>query len=219
MSQKPGTRFYRHYKNKPYKYLGAVRHSETLEEMALYESLYENPLGNLWVRPKEMFFENVVISGVVRPRFEKIDFIFNTSELLSEDYFSSVSKIYAHCFAKEFNHKKFKSKLQAHKNFLFLTASDGDRLVAFKFGYAQNDELFHAWMGAVLPEFQNLGLASELMKRQHEWCRDKGFKKIETQTRNKYIEMLRLNFKFGFKIIGTQASANDDIKIILEKLL
>jgi hypothetical protein len=61
--------FYRHYKNKPYKAIGIVRHSETLEEMALYESLYPNDLGRMWVRPLAMFLEDVEIEGVLRPRF------------------------------------------------------------------------------------------------------------------------------------------------------
>lgn len=45
--KKSELKLYRHYKNKPYKYLGPVRHSETLENLVLYESLYENELGPL----------------------------------------------------------------------------------------------------------------------------------------------------------------------------
>ena len=51
--------FYRHYKNKPYKVLGVVRHSETLEEMVYYEALYPNDLGRMWVRPKDMFLSKL----------------------------------------------------------------------------------------------------------------------------------------------------------------
>ena len=47
---------YKHYKGKTYKVLGTARHSETLEELVLYECLYENKLGKVWVRPIEMFF-------------------------------------------------------------------------------------------------------------------------------------------------------------------
>lgn len=61
--------FYRHYKNKPYKVIGVVRHSETLEEMCLYEALYPNELGRMWVRPLEMFLSDVVVDGVTKPRF------------------------------------------------------------------------------------------------------------------------------------------------------
>ncbi len=50
---------YQHYKGKIYKLIDVVRHSETLEELVLYETLYENELGKLWVRPKQMFLENL----------------------------------------------------------------------------------------------------------------------------------------------------------------
>ncbi len=60
---------YQHYKGNKYKLINVVRHSETLEELVLYETLYENDLGKLWVRPKGMFIEQVR-EGV--PRFKYI---------------------------------------------------------------------------------------------------------------------------------------------------
>lgn len=59
--------FYRHYKGNLYKVIGVAKHSETLEEMVVYEPQYEG--SGLWVRPKAMFMENVVIDGKVMPRF------------------------------------------------------------------------------------------------------------------------------------------------------
>ena len=61
---------YRHYKGGEYRLLGVVRHSETLEPLVLYRPLYGDR-GD-WVRPHAMFFETVLIDGVVRPRFERI---------------------------------------------------------------------------------------------------------------------------------------------------
>jgi hypothetical protein len=60
---------YEHYKGMPYKVHGVVRHSETLEELVLYETLYENKNGKMWVRPKEMFLEHIEINGKLTPRF------------------------------------------------------------------------------------------------------------------------------------------------------
>jgi hypothetical protein len=65
-------KIFKHYKKKNYKFIGIARHSETLEEMVVYEALYENPLGQLWVRPKEMFFETVTVDGKTIPRFEEV---------------------------------------------------------------------------------------------------------------------------------------------------
>jgi hypothetical protein len=59
---------YRHYKGNRYKVVGVAKHSETVEEMVVYEALYGE--GGLWVRNKEMFLENVVINGETVERFK-----------------------------------------------------------------------------------------------------------------------------------------------------
>jgi len=61
---------YRHFKGKRYKVLGVARHSETLEEMVLYEHLDDK---SLWVRPLPMFLEEVDKDGVKVPRFGYVD--------------------------------------------------------------------------------------------------------------------------------------------------
>lgn len=63
---------YQHYKGMKYRVMDIVKHSETLEEMVLYQTLYENDEGRLWVRPKKMFFEEVTIEGKTIPRFRKL---------------------------------------------------------------------------------------------------------------------------------------------------
>jgi hypothetical protein len=40
--------------------------------MVLYKSLYENSIGELWVRPYEMFFEEIEVDGKMVKRFERI---------------------------------------------------------------------------------------------------------------------------------------------------
>lgn len=64
---------YRHYKGKLYEVIGTARHSETLDELVVYKALYdvnENGEHSLWVRPLQMFTENVVVDGKSVPRFE-----------------------------------------------------------------------------------------------------------------------------------------------------
>lgn len=48
---------YQHYKGQNYQVLGVGRHSETLEEVVVYQSLYGDY--GLWVRPLEMFVGEV----------------------------------------------------------------------------------------------------------------------------------------------------------------
>ena len=64
-------RLYEHYKGHRYKILGIARHTETLEEMVIYQPLYGK--GDIWVRPLNMFIENVIINGSTVPRFKLIE--------------------------------------------------------------------------------------------------------------------------------------------------
>lgn len=54
---------YRHFKGNMYKVVGIAKHSETLEDMIVYESLRNN---TLWVRPKSMWNEVVDDKGTLR---------------------------------------------------------------------------------------------------------------------------------------------------------
>ena len=63
---------YRHYKGKLYNVHGIATHSETLEDLVLYECLYENEISSSWARPLKMFIENVELDGKLVPRFEYI---------------------------------------------------------------------------------------------------------------------------------------------------
>lgn len=66
---------YKHYKNKLYEVLWVAKHSETLEDMVVYRALYDSEefwSNALWVRPKSMFVENVIIYWVKQKRFEYI---------------------------------------------------------------------------------------------------------------------------------------------------
>lgn len=56
-----------------YQVIAFAKHSETLEDLVVYECLYDNPLSKIWVRPKKMFFEEVEIEGKKVPRFVFIE--------------------------------------------------------------------------------------------------------------------------------------------------
>jgi len=66
---------YQHYKGQYYEVLGVAHHSETLEELVVYRALYSSKeFGEnaLWVRPKKMFLEKVMVNGKKISRFEFI---------------------------------------------------------------------------------------------------------------------------------------------------
>ncbi|MEO6513841.1 MAG: DUF1653 domain-containing protein [Candidatus Saccharimonadales bacterium] len=63
---------YRHYSGKPYEVIDVVCHSETREWLVLYKRRYEREGPELWVRPADMFVENVEYQGQQMPRFTYI---------------------------------------------------------------------------------------------------------------------------------------------------
>ena len=67
---------YRHYKGNLYEVISTARYSEDpSQEFVVYKALYNSPefgQDTLWVRPKAMFFESVVVDGQEVPRFKLI---------------------------------------------------------------------------------------------------------------------------------------------------
>lgn len=84
---KPGK--YQHYKGNYYELLHEGKHSETHEEMVVYKALYDSSdtrkseisgatddgFGKnvVWVRPKKMFTEKVIVDGKEVPRFRFVE--------------------------------------------------------------------------------------------------------------------------------------------------
>ncbi len=67
---------YKHFKGGEYEVIGVAHHSETLEELVVYRALYDSPeygRNALWIRPKKMFLEKVIIDGKEVARFEYIN--------------------------------------------------------------------------------------------------------------------------------------------------
>ncbi|MFI5333794.1 MAG: DUF1653 domain-containing protein [Chlamydiales bacterium] len=62
---------YEHYKGMRYKIVAVARHSETLEEMVVYQALYGE--GGVWVRPLGMFLEQLMFKDQLQPRFRLVD--------------------------------------------------------------------------------------------------------------------------------------------------
>ena len=63
---------YKHYKGNEYRVLHIAKHSETLEDMVVYEALYDNKLSKIWVRPLSMFAGTVEVDGKPVKTFEFI---------------------------------------------------------------------------------------------------------------------------------------------------
>jgi ribosomal protein S18 acetylase RimI-like enzyme len=212
-------RFYRHYKNKDYTYKGIAKHSETHEDMVVYECRYNNPTAKLWVRPKSMFFGKVKIDGELQPRFAKVRIQIRSFRKASKKDIAEIAPIIEAAFG-EWDSKWFHGAMKGKSNFFWQIAYVDKQAVGFKAGYQSKPKVFYSWMGGVLPKYQGLGIAQKLMQEQHEWCKKQGYKKIKTETMNRFKEMLILNVRSGFDIVGSHVSkSHKGLKIELEKKL
>lgn len=62
--------FYKHFKGNIYELLDVAKNSETLEDMVIYRACYGE--GDLWVRPRAMWDEEIEKDGEKFTRFEYI---------------------------------------------------------------------------------------------------------------------------------------------------
>lgn len=209
---------HRHYKNRPYKVHSFAKHSETLEEFVVYEPLYNNNAAKLWIRSRAMFEENVKIDNREVPRFTevrlKIDTFFKVDAPQKQ-----VLSVLLKDILDEREPNRVYSNLRNHSRIHLLIAFVDNKPVAFKLGYEIDRGCFYSWLGGVLPEYRGLGIAKDLIDAQHTWCMDQGYQKIQTKTQNRWREMLMLNIKSGFEIVGFHSSDEGGPKILLEKKL
>lgn len=62
---------YKHFKGNEYRLLHIATHSETEEEVVVYEKLYGDH--SIWVRPLEMFLDQKEVEGQWVDRFARIE--------------------------------------------------------------------------------------------------------------------------------------------------
>ncbi|MFD1141883.1 GNAT family N-acetyltransferase [Larkinella insperata] len=105
------------------------------------------------------------------------------------------------------------------RHMLTLVALDDQTVVGYKMGYQRKPGHFYSWLGCVSPDHRRQGIAGELMRLQHDWCKSNGYRTVRTHTRNQWRDMLILNIRHGFDIIGTVTSANSHTTLVLEKAL
>ena len=61
---------YKHFKGNEYLVINVAKHSETLENMVVYQALYGER--GLWVRPLSMFLGRKEVDGKMVNRFEEM---------------------------------------------------------------------------------------------------------------------------------------------------
>lgn len=67
----PG-QIWQHFKGGRYQIIAVAKHSETLEDLVIYEALYDNITSKCWARPLNDFFGTKNIGGKDVPRFQLV---------------------------------------------------------------------------------------------------------------------------------------------------
>jgi GNAT superfamily N-acetyltransferase len=212
-------KFYKHFKGNPYRLIGTAKFSESLEEMIVYEALYKNPEGPLWVRPKSMFEEVIERDGNKVPRFRPIPLDIGITTGIPRDSVVSDILVVVNKVLRPMNSEDFLSKIRDQKNLLVLTCRIDQNIVGFKVGYEKDQATFYSWLGGVDPQYQRLGVASALMRAMEDWCRLNSYCTLETKTTNDNKAMIVLNTLSGFDIIDVKLDAKGIRKILMSKMI
>ncbi|NIJ18613.1 GNAT superfamily N-acetyltransferase [Sphingomonas naasensis] len=98
-------------------------------------------------------------------------------------------------------------------------AIDQGEWVGFKLGYRRGEGLLYSWLGGVDPRMRGQGVASELMRRQHDHAAAAGYRFVETSTRAANNPMILLNLRHGFHVAGFEIDARGIAVVIQRKEL
>jgi len=121
-------------------------------------------------------------------------------------------------FTDPYGINEYKKRLNntAH---LILIAYNDSSAIGFKVGY-EREGYFYSWMGGVLSEFRNDGIAQRLANEQEAWAKQHNYPHITFKTRNRHSAMLQFALKNGFQIIGFEKRQDiSENRILLRKLL
>lgn len=111
----------------------------------------------------------------------------------------------------------FVDRLQTKENILLNLCYKDDILIGFKIGYRYNETTFYSWIGGVIEEHRNKGIAKRLMRLQHQSAKEMGFLKLRTKSMNRFKPMMILNLKNGFDIVQVYRNDSGQTKIVFEK--
>lgn len=116
-----------------------------------------------------------------------------------------------HAQIPEFDQKiiqeKITQRLLNTEHLLLIAKVDGEA-VGYKLGYALSGHEFYSWLGGVLPEYRNQGIATALRQYQEQWASQIGYQSIHVKSMNCYPNMLHLLISSGYQIVGYEVASN-----------
>ena len=123
-------------------------------------------------------------------------------------------------FDAPYSKEKIIRESSVKPNLISLVACIKEEVVGYKTGYEMSSRLFYSWMGGVVPAHRNKGIAGRLMAEQHSRIKQQGYKVVRTHTENRFRDMLILNIRSGFDVVGLmQDNTKPKTVIVLDKVL
>lgn len=95
-----------------------------------------------------------------------------TIEGVPYDWFKQLQEIHAHVFDGA---NLPLEKLESKEGLVCLLAVENEDIIGFKIGYTHPDGIFYSWLGGVHEKKRGQGIASQLMRWQHEHLQALGF--------------------------------------------
>lgn len=111
----------------------------------------------------------------------------------------------------------FIDRLKTQPKALSVLAYIDNELIGFKIGYPYNETKFYSWIGGVLPEYRNKGIATLLLANQEIQVKKLGYNSLRTKSMNKFKPMMIFNLKNDFNIVKLYTNTNGQTKIVFEK--
>lgn len=120
-------------------------------------------------------------------------------------------------FSGTFSEEMFHERLSADS--IMLVATINEKPVGCKIAYNRfEDGSYYSWLGGVLPEFRNKGVAQLLNNEMEFFAKEKGYTSIIFKTRNKFKPMLHFAIKNGYHIVDIEQKRDIlENRIILRK--
>ena len=135
---------------------------------------------------------------------------------LDSDIFDQLLLLYNLLF-DDANSEFFAERLNSKDDVIINLCYKDNILIGFKIGYRYNETTFYSWVGGVIEQERNKGIAKNLMLVQHQTAKEKGYQRIRTKSMNRFKPMMILNLKNGFDIVQVYTNDSGQTKIVFEK--
>jgi predicted GNAT superfamily acetyltransferase len=123
-------------------------------------------------------------------------------------------------FSEPYSREKIARTITTKHQLVCLIAYANNVPCAFKVGYELSSRVFYSWIGGVVPKYRGNGIAQKLMVVQHDIASDLSYRTVRTHTQNKFRDMLLLNIRSGFDVVGViNEPGSGKSVIVLDKTL